>query len=141
METSLRSCPWCSTSIPGGATTCPQCGATVEEPTEPEQDTADLAEPAGGPDSAVWLSAQAELAAVLPPDDRVRAEMLKMQLEAELANAGGALIGPDGAHLAAMPSREAIEALQSGAITLPEEEIEQLRQRLEGLEADEKLDR
>jgi hypothetical protein len=56
--------------------------------------------------------------AILPPSEAVRLEMRKMQLEAEIANAGGTLLNPTGGQAINVggPSQEAIEALKAGLL-------------------------
>lgn len=53
-----------------------------------------------------------------PPSEAVRFEMRKMELEAEIENAGGAVMGAaDGlARPVGPPSREALEAAQAGLL-------------------------
>jgi hypothetical protein len=53
-----------------------------------------------------------------PPSEAVRMEMLKMELEAEIMNAGGAVMGATGntAKPVGAPSREALEAARAGLL-------------------------
>lgn len=119
-DSSTHICPWCSTPIPSGAAACPKCGAAVEGATVLEMSGVTV------PDSRASLSfdeglvpaAPVDEAAVQPPSEAVRLEMRKMELEAEIANAGGAVMNPTGneAILVGQPSREAIEALKAGLL-------------------------
>jgi hypothetical protein len=97
MEETSRICPWCSTSIPAGASACPKCGATVD---------------AGHDDRAT------DEEAILPPSEAVRLEMRKMQLEAQIENAGRSVMNPTGdvARNVGEPSREALEAYDAGLL-------------------------
>jgi hypothetical protein len=150
MDTS-KSCPWCSTPITAGATTCPNCGAVVEGeagadvPGVTEIDAkaslgADEGQVPDAFDPASWLTAgrggPVDHDAVAPPSEAVRAEMHRMELEAEIANAGGMVMGAtdDVARDAPLPSEEAIEALEKGLIQAPTKE---LAERAKGLEVDE----
>jgi hypothetical protein len=154
MDTTNRSCPWCSASIPAGAAACPQCHAHVEGqsvssiPGVTEVDRTARLEPPEGlvPDSvdpAAWFQAGKDedledRDAVAPPSDAVRAEMRKMELQAEIANAGSAVMGmKDEARPVGMPSVEALEALEAGIISVPAQELEE---RAKALEIDEHAD-
>ena len=63
-------------------------------------------------------AAPVDEAAVQPPSEAVRLEMRKMELEAEIANAGGVVLNPTGdeAIVVGRPSEEAIEALKAGLL-------------------------
>jgi hypothetical protein len=56
--------------------------------------------------------------AILPPSEAVRLEMRKMELEAEIQNAGGAVMSASGDMVrgVGMPSREALEAFEAGEL-------------------------
>ena len=155
MDTTNRSCPWCSASIPAGAAACPQCHAPVEGqapasiPGVTEVDRTAPREPPEGlvPDTvdpAAWFQAGkdedlVDREAVAPPSDAVRAEMRRMELEAEIANAGGTVYGVDDeVRVVGMPSEEAVEAMEAGIIPAPKDELEE---RAQGLKVDEDLDR
>jgi hypothetical protein len=134
MDETSRTCPWCSTSIPAGVAACPKCGATVEGAEAPEipgvtaVDTkATLGYDEGGlPDAMdpkAWLRAghDGEVTneeAVLPPSDAVRLEMRKMELEAQIENAGGSVLSATGdvSRDVGAPSREALEAYDAGLL-------------------------
>lgn len=149
MDTS-KSCPWCSTPTPAGATVCPKCGAVVEGEaaadipgvTEIDPDARLHATEGRVPDvldPVSWLAAgraePVDRDAIGRPSDAVRVEMHKMELEAEIANAGGMVMGSnDVARDAPLPSEEAILALEQGLIQAPTEE---LAERAKGLEVDE----
>ncbi len=134
-ETTSSICPWCSAEIPVGAPACPKCGALVEGakavdlPGVTEVDAgAELPDVPIVPDSvnpASWLTAGSEDsidypgedAATDPPTPEVEREMKKMELEAEITNAGGNLIGPDGETISVgAPSEEALEAYEAGLL-------------------------
>jgi hypothetical protein len=105
VETSI--CPWCSAAYTGDPETCPSCGAalTTDPATDPSLpgltaiDTAAIVRaksPAARPRSRLlsWISgeypeaegAPGDAAALAPPDVEVRREMLRLELEAEVAN-------------------------------------------------------
>jgi hypothetical protein len=133
-ETTFRICPWCSTKIPAGAGACPNCGALVEGAIVPEIPGVTLVDPKAnlGPDEGripddldpkAWLQADhdgtpASDAAFDPPSEQVRLEMRKMQLEAEIVNAGTLVMNPTGDESIEVgaPSREALEALDAGLL-------------------------
>jgi hypothetical protein len=100
-------CPWCSARYTGEADTCPSCGAALT--TDPTTDTSlpgltaiDAAAivraktPVARPRNRLlsWISGEypddtpsvAEAGALQPPDLDVRREMLRLELEAEVAN-------------------------------------------------------
>jgi hypothetical protein len=56
--------------------------------------------------------------AILPPSEAVRREMRKMELEAEIENAGRSVMGATGGVSAKVikPSREALEAFEAGLL-------------------------
>jgi hypothetical protein len=134
MDETSHICPWCSTSIPAGAATCPKCGAVVEGAVAPEipgvtvVDTkAKLGYDEGrvpdymGPKA--WLQAADDdtvtnIEAILPPSEAVRLEMRKIQLEAEIENAGRSVMsaGGDVSKDVGMPSHEALEAYEAGLL-------------------------
>ena len=129
-----RICPWCSTPIPATEKTCPKCGAAVEgaivaeipELTTVDTKAATSGDPwsgaefgtAGEPGAVEPLTAQEEREAVEPPSEPVRHEMRKIELEAEIENAGTDLINPTGDETipAGLPSIEAIEAYEAGML-------------------------
>lgn len=100
-------CPWCSATYPGDPDTCPSCGAAlaVDPATDPSLpgltaiDTAAIVRsrvPVAKPRSRLlsWISGEypddnptiAEAGALAPPDPDVRREMLRLELQAEVAN-------------------------------------------------------
>ena len=132
MDETSHICPWCSTSIPGGVAACPKCGAVVEGATAPEIPGVTVIDTKAtlGPDEGrvpdfidpkAWLRAGAgELPlnpeAILPPSEAVRLEMRKIELEAQIENAGRSVMGVNGdaAREVGMPSKEALEAFDEG---------------------------
>ncbi|HEU6439319.1 MAG TPA: hypothetical protein VFC12_02660 [Terriglobales bacterium] len=133
-ETTSRICPWCSTEIPAGAGACPNCAALVEGAVVTEVPGVTVVDPATalGPDEGLipddldpkaWLLADhdatsADDAALNPPSGEVRAEMRKMELEAEIVNAGTLVMNPTGDESIEVgaPSREALDALDAGLL-------------------------
>jgi len=74
-------------------------------------------------DPKAWLLADhdatpADDAALNPPSGAVRAEMRKMELEAEIVNAGTLVMNPTGNESIEVgaPSREALDALDAGLL-------------------------
>ena len=98
------SCPWCSAPIVEGVTECPSCGANLTPDGEPNVPGVTAVDPASimrskaaaQPRSRLlsWLTGEeerqatskAEAQAVAPPDIEVRREILRLELEAEVAN-------------------------------------------------------
>jgi hypothetical protein len=119
-DSSTRICPWCSTPIPSGAAACPKCGAAVEGATVLEIPGVTIPDPKASLsfDEGLVPAAPVDEAAVQPPSEAVRLEMRKMELEAEIANAGGVVLNPTGDEAIAVgrPSEEAIEALKAGLL-------------------------
>ncbi len=117
-DSSTRICPWCSTSIPAGTAACPKCGAAVEDATVLDIPGVTVAGPKAAFDRDEGLipaGLKADESALEPPSEAVRLEMRKMELEAEIANAGGAVMNPTGDEAISVgrPSDEAIEALEA----------------------------
>ena len=100
-------CPWCSATYTGDPENCPSCGATLTgeaaaDPTLPGLTTIDAAaivsakEPVKKSRSRLlsWISGDypedapnpTEASALAPPDLEVRREILRLELEAEVAN-------------------------------------------------------
>jgi hypothetical protein len=100
-------CPWCSAKYTGEPETCPSCGAVlaVDPTTDPSLpgltaiDTAAIVRaktPTARPRNRIlsWISGEtpddggtpAEAGALAPPDLAVRREILRLELEAEVAN-------------------------------------------------------
>ena len=96
-------CPWCSTPLGPDAVSCPTCGAALtgdEEPQVPgvpavdQKLAATRQRPTKSPsrlmawiagDSADDIPSEAESQAIAPPDLEVRREILRLELEAEVA--------------------------------------------------------
>ena len=96
-------CPWCSTPLGPDAVTCPSCGAALtgdEEPQVPgvtavdQKLAATRQRPTKSPsrlmawiagDSPDDIPSEAESHAIAPPDLEVRREILRLELEAEVA--------------------------------------------------------
>jgi hypothetical protein len=155
MDTTSRTCPWCSASIPAGATVCPSCGDSVVPSTTADipgvtviDSIAESHEDEGLVPDAIdplsWLSAGrgsrvGSEAAVQPPSDEVRREMRRMELEAEIDNAGRSVMNPTGDEAidVGMPSVEAVEAYEAGLLSDPgTADAAELAERAEGLEID-----
>ena len=96
-------CPWCSATLPADAATCPSCGAILtgdERPDLPGLTAVDLKalrteKPKGSTNRLLsWISGEypdevptpADAQAIAPPDPEVRREILRLELEAEVAN-------------------------------------------------------
>ena len=100
-------CPWCSASYTGEPDTCPSCGAALAvdpatDPALPGLTAIDAAAivraktpvPRQRSRLLSWISGEypddtptaAEAGALAPPDPEVRREMLRLALEAEVAN-------------------------------------------------------
>jgi hypothetical protein len=88
-------CSWCSTENVDGSVTCRNCGANLvpdndaEVPGVTAVDAASIirSRTTGQPDNPVlaWLNSE-HSKAIAPPDDEVRREILRLELEAEVAN-------------------------------------------------------
>ena len=96
-------CPWCSAQLGPDAVTCPTCGAALtgdEEPQVPgvtavdQKLAATRRRPTKSPsrlmawiagDSPDDIPSEAESQAIAPPDLEVRREILRLELEAEVA--------------------------------------------------------
>ena len=135
MEETNRICPWCSTPIPSSADACPKCGALVEGAIAKDIPGLTVVDPKatmGVPDEGVVPDVIDPVAlyqagldetpvnreAIMPPSDAVRLEMRKMELEAQIENAGTELMNPTGDESidANAPSIEAIEAYEAGLL-------------------------
>ncbi|MGD0248088.1 MAG: zinc ribbon domain-containing protein [Candidatus Limnocylindrales bacterium] len=136
MEETNRICPWCSTPIPTSADACPKCGALVEGAVAkdlPGTTVADAMAVLGLPDEGrtpddldprAWLLAGRgkrnpyDDKALDPPSEAVLLEMRKMELEAQIENAGTEVMNPTGDESldANAPSEEAIEAFEAGLL-------------------------
>jgi hypothetical protein len=97
-------CSWCSTEVADGVAVCPSCGANLVadgDPNVPGVTAVDAAsiirsKSASQPRSRLlsWISgdyqtdvpSKAEQQAIAPPDLEVRREILRLELEAEVAN-------------------------------------------------------
>ena len=97
-------CPWCSAVLTPGVTVCPSCGANLVPDGEPVVpgvtaiDSASIARSRAAPPQRSrllsWISgeypsdtpSQAEAQAIAPPDQDVMREILRLELEAEVAN-------------------------------------------------------
>lgn len=99
-------CPWCSAAVPPGAVTCPACGANLVADAEPHLPGVTAIDPeavirgaraANPPRRSRLLSlitgedgadepAVAPPGSLAPPPPEVRREMLRMEIQAELAN-------------------------------------------------------
>jgi hypothetical protein len=135
MEETNRICPWCSTPIPSSADACPKCNALVEGAIAKDIPGLTVVDPKatlGIPDEGVIpdiidpkallkvgvYEAPVNHEAILPPSEAVRLEMRKMELEAQIENAGTELMNPKGDESidAGPPSIEAIEAYEAGLL-------------------------
>jgi hypothetical protein len=102
-----NACPWCSATFTGDPETCPSCGAALAvDPTTDSSlpgltaiDAAAIVRaktPVARPRNRLlsWISGEypdevasaTEAGALAPPDVEVRREMLRLELEAEVAN-------------------------------------------------------
>jgi hypothetical protein len=97
-------CPWCSAELMRDATVCPSCKANLVADGEPNVpgvtaiDAESLIRSKSAPPQRsrllAWISgeyvtdslSQAESQAVAPPDVEVRREILRLELEAQVAN-------------------------------------------------------
>ena len=136
MDETNRICPWCSTPIPTKAAACPKCGALVEGAVVQDLPGITVVDPKAnlGPGEGLVpdiIDPKAYVAlvkgprddainveAVLPPSEAVRLEMRKMELEAQIENAGSVVMNPKGdeAIEVGRPSVEAIEAYEAGLL-------------------------
>ena len=88
-------CSWCSTESPGGTVKCPTCGANlvpesdVDVPGVTAVDAASIIRSKSNdqPSNPVlaWMNSE-HSRAIAPPDDEVRREILRLELQAEVAN-------------------------------------------------------
>ncbi len=97
-------CPWCSAALKPKATECPSCGANLVADGDPNVpgvtaiDAASLVRSKITPkprsrflswiagEYQVDVPSKAEAEAIAPPDDEVRREILRLELEAQVAN-------------------------------------------------------
>jgi hypothetical protein len=140
-QTTSTICPWCSAEIPAGASACPNCRALVEGAkaidipgvTVVDPDAAQESDGGVGivvnPISSLTVGTETaaeepfepeafEREAIAPPTEEVRLEMRKIELEAEIENAGTDLMNPAGDETipAPAPSAEAIAAHEAGLL-------------------------
>src|SRR5215203_689911 len=154
LDASVPECPWCSASLVLGQTVCGSCGANLtgdeknEIPgvTEIDKAAVGVARPPAITNRSrwrAWISGDSsdtltasEAKAVAPPDDAVRQEMLRLELQAQVARLqaeADALLAEAAEEgrtveippelLAAVPpeSAELVEAASSGEGTGPTE--------------------
>jgi hypothetical protein len=103
LDASVPECPWCSASVVPGQTVCSSCGANLtgdeqtEIPgvTEIDKAAVGVARPPAITTRSRWRAwitgdssdalTASEAKAVAPPDDAVREEMLRLELQAQVA--------------------------------------------------------
>src|SRR4051812_43626801 len=103
LEEEVRECPWCSASLTPGQTACASCGANITgDPggdipgvTEVDKSAVGVARPPAITNRSRWRAwisgdssdtlTESESKAVAPPDDAVREEMLRLELQAQVA--------------------------------------------------------
>src|SRR4051794_5746028 len=103
VDASVPQCPWCSASFVPGQTVCSSCGANltgdertdIPGVTEIDKAAVGVARPAPITTRSrwrAWISGDSsdtltpsEAKAVAPPDDAVREEMLRLELQAQVA--------------------------------------------------------
>ena len=133
VESAEHICPWCSARYTGETDTCPSCGAALT--TDPTTDTSlpgltaiDAAAivraktPVARPRNRLlsWISGEypddtptvSEAGALAPPALDVRREMLRLELEAEVANLQ--------AEADALMAEASVEGLEPDAISAPD---------------------
>ena len=95
-------CPWCSAALPLNATTCPSCGASLTSAVEPDVPGLTAVDAKAAREKPQrsrsrllsWISgeypeqapAEGETSAIAPPDPEVQREILKLEIQAEVAN-------------------------------------------------------
>jgi len=95
-------CPWCSAALTPDATVCPSCGANLTSDTEDlpgltavDASAARAEKPARGRSRLLsWISgeypdeapSETDATAIAPPDVDVQREILRLELEAQVAN-------------------------------------------------------
>ncbi len=129
-------CSWCSTEVAEGATECPSCGANLVPDGEPNVpgvtavDAASIIRSKSTPQPRnrllSWISgeytpdvpskAEAEAQAIAMPDQDVRREILRLELEAEVANLQAE---SDALRAEAAAEGRTIEALEAQAAPEP----------------------
>ena len=103
LDASVPECPWCSASFDPGQTVCSSCGANltgdersdIPGVTEIDKAAVGVARPPAITSRSrwrAWISGDSsdtltasEAKAVAPPDDAVREEMLRLELQAQVA--------------------------------------------------------
>jgi hypothetical protein len=88
-------CPWCSATVPVGATTCPSCGAALRDAVDGDIAGVTQIDPSAvlrtkrikSRGIAAWLAGEREseepsIGKVEPPSEEVRREMLRLELAA-----------------------------------------------------------
>jgi hypothetical protein len=142
-------CPWCSATYAGDPENCPSCGATLtgeaaSDPSLPGLTAIDAAaivrakQPVAKPRNRLisWISGEypddsgspADAGALAPPDLDVRREMLRLELEAEVANLQ--------AEADAMMAEAAVEGLAPGATPEDAQAAEEVVADLEAVSAE-----
>ncbi|HYM82621.1 MAG TPA: hypothetical protein VEY67_00525 [Candidatus Dormibacteraeota bacterium] len=120
-----RRCPWCSAELPANeVATCPTCGASLQSDGEPQVPGVTAIDPVAVLEGSreprrprnrilAWLSGDTEEAAqpgdrgaLAPPEPAVRREMLRLEMEAELASLS--------AEAESIATDEALEAADEG---------------------------
>jgi hypothetical protein len=127
-------CSWCSTEVAEGATECPSCGANLVPDGEPNVpgvtavDAASIIRSKSTPQPRnrllSWISGEytpdvpskAEAQAIAMPDQDVRREILRLELEAEVANLQAEA---DALRAEAAAEGRTIEALEAPAAPEP----------------------
>lgn len=147
VESADRTCPWCSATYTGDPEMCPSCGAALSlDPTTdaslPGLTAIDAAAivraktPVARPRNRFlsWISGDypddqpsvTEAGALAPPDNAVRREMLRLELEAEVANLQAeadalmAEAGLEGSPAAATTEAEAAPDTSASGATEPD---------------------
>jgi hypothetical protein len=143
VESAERTCPWCSATYTGDPETCPSCGAALSLDPATDQSLPGLTAidaaaivraktPVARPRNRLlsWISGDypddqpspLETGALAPPDLDVRREMLRLELEAEVANLQAeadalmAEAGLEGRSVAAAPANADQAIADAGAV-------------------------
>jgi hypothetical protein len=103
LDEEVHECPWCSASLTPGQTVCSSCGANITGDaggdipgvTEVDKSAVGVGRPPAITNRSRWRAwisgdssdtlTESESKAVAPPDDAVREEMLRLELQAQVA--------------------------------------------------------